>query len=291
MTPSTDTIVSKPRLLFRPDPVLGWSLTPGHAVQVAYREGVVQRIGADGWRQVPGRDQASGPRLAVYGCSFTYGTGLTDAETYVARLQAAVPDLRLLNRGIGGQGTVQNFLQFRRDIAAGAVDAAIFAIIGDHRFRNIPHPSRMRQYLSPEWSALGVEHVPVLRRDGAGRPHIAYLPIWQPAIVRGGFEAFLPDEWMITGATLAVLGMIREVAAAHRIPVGFALLDGRSPAFNTAVLANCETCLDISVPLDAAHTHLPHDRHPNARANALYAERLLPLARALGGKATAGGAA
>lgn len=281
-------IVSKPRLLFRPDPVLGWSLTPGHAVRVAFRDGVVQRIGADGWRQVPGHSAATGPRLAVYGCSFTYGTGLSDEETYVARLQAALPEIRLLNRGIGGQGTVQNLLQFRRDIAAGAVDAAIFAIISDHRFRNIPHPSRMRQYLSLEWSSLGVEHVPVLRRGGAGRPRIVYLPIWQPVIARGGFEAFLPDDWMITDATLAALDMIREEAAAHQIPVGFALLDALAPAFNTAVRARCESCVDISVPMDAAHTHRPHDRHPNAHANVLYAERLQPLARTLGETARSG---
>ena len=105
MAPSaTGPVVAKPRLLFRPDPVLGWSLSPGHGVAVGFRDGVIQRIGDDGWRHVPGTGTASGPRVAVYGCSFTYGTGLADDETFVARLQTDRPDLRMLNRGVGGHG-------------------------------------------------------------------------------------------------------------------------------------------------------------------------------------------
>lgn len=285
MTQPPVKTVDKPRLLFRPDPVLGWALSPDHAVRVRFREGVVQRIGPDGWRRVPpppGAGAGPRPQLAVYGCSFTYGTGLRDEETFTARLQQALPNLLIRNRGIGGQGTVQNLLQFRRDIAAGAVDAAIFAIISDHQTRNIPHPQRMRQYLHPEWYRLGVEHVPVLRRDGAGRCRIAYLPIWQPAIERGGFEVFLPDACMQAEATLAALSMVVETAAAAAVPLRFALLDDLDPDFNRAVLARFSAAIDISVPSDAAHSFHPYDRHPNVAANALYAERLLPVARDLG---------
>lgn len=284
MTPSPVKTVAKPRLLFRPDPVLGWALSPHHAVRVRYREGVLQHIGADGWRHVPpppGGLPPEAPQLAVYGCSFTYGTGLTDDETFTALLQRTLPDTVIRNRGIGGQGTVQNLLQFRRDIAAGAVDAAVFAVISDHQTRNIPHPQRMRQYLSPEWYRLGVEHVPVLRRDGTGAGRIAYLPIWQPAIKRGGFEVFLPDARMQAEATLAVLDMVQDTAAEAGVPVHIALLDALDPDFNAALLDRFAAASDISVPSDAAHTFLPHDRHPNIAANRLFADRLAPIARAL----------
>lgn len=285
MTPQTIKTVAGPRLLFRPDPVLGWALSPGCAVRVEFRDGVTQRIGADGWRIVPPPEPAgqapTGPQLAVYGCSFTYGTGLTDDETFTARLQRALPGIVIRNRGIGGHGTVQNLLQFRRDIAAGAVDAAIFAIISDHRTRNIPHPHRMRQYLGPVWYQLGVEHVPVLRRNGAGHRRIAYLSIWQPVTKQGGFDVFLPDEYMLTQATLAALDLVQETAATAGIPVHFALLDGLDPDFNAAVLHRFAAASDISVPSDDAHTFRPHDPHPNVAANALFAERLGPVAEAL----------
>lgn len=274
-------IVTKPRLLFRPHAVLGWSLTPEYAVRVRFRPEVVQQIAADGWRRIPGRAEQSPPRLAFYGCSFTYGTGLADDETFVARLQQALPEARLLNRGIGGHSTVQNFLQFRRDVAEGQIDTAIFAIISDHRFRNIAHPQRMQQFLSGEWYELGVEHVPVLRQGRDGQNTITYVPLWQPALQQGGFDAFLPDDHMIDGATLAILAEIHDLAQIKDIPIRFALLDQLDPAFNAAVQICFKSTIDISVPLDNAYSFLPHDPHPNVTANQIFADRLCQTAKGL----------
>jgi hypothetical protein len=283
MTTSPSKIVAKPRLLFRPHPVLGWSLTPNYGVRVRFRPEIVQNIDSGGWRRVPKPEsgQGNGARLAVYGCSFTYGTGLADSETYVARLQRDLPDVQMLNRGIGGQSTVQNFLQFRRDAQAGAVDAAIFAIFSDHRFRNIAHPQRMRQFLSKEWYELGVEHVPVLRQGRNGRNTITYVPIWQPALQQGGFDAFLPDDHMIDTATLAILTEIEDLARVHGLPIRFVLLDRQDPGFNAAVRDQFPTTLNVSVPLDKQHCFMPVDMHPNQTANRIYASRLLEPAKDL----------
>lgn len=281
MTHRPENIVGKPRLLFRPDPVLGWGLTPDHCVRVGFRDDVIQRIGPDGWRCVPGAGNTDRPNLAIYGCSFTYGTGLADDETFTALLQHDLPELNILNRGVGGHGTVQNLLQFRRDIAKGLVDAAVFAIISDHRFRNVAHPVRMQAFLNPEWYTLGVEHVPVMRREQSGQVRIEYIKLWQPILQRGGFNVFLPDEYMVTAATLAVLEEVTAFAATHRIPIRFALLDQLDPAFNSVVTARFPTTLDVSVPHDADHAFLPMDIHPNVKANQLFATRLRPAVEAL----------
>lgn len=281
LTTALEKIVTKPRLLFRPDPVLGWGLTPDHGVRVGFREGIVQHIGPDGTRYVPGALEAKGPAVAIYGCSFTYGTGLSDEETYCALLQRAVPGARILNHGIGGHGTVQNYLRLRRDITSGAVDAAIFAIISDHRFRNIAHPQRMHQYLKREWYELGVEHVPIARMDAAGNAHVTHVPIWQPMIKREDLSLFLPDDYMINSATLAVLQLVRDLAERARIPLCFALLDSLDPCFSAAVTDRYGDTVDVSTPYDQDHTFLPHDIHPNAHANALFAERLTPVVGSL----------
>lgn len=270
-------VVSKPRLMFQPDPVLGWRLSPDHAVRVGFRRDILQHVATDGWRVVPDSEAAPGPRVAIYGCSFTYGTGLADDETFTALLQRDLPTLRILNRGIGGHGTVQNLLQLRRDITAGAIDAAVFAIISDHRFRNIAHPQRMRQYLSRDWYHLGVEHVPVAQLDTEGRVEIVYPPIWQPVLREADFQIFLPDDHMINLATLAVLDVIRDTAEAAGIPLQFVLLDALDPNFNTTVRTQFPETRDISHPYDREHTFLPHDIHPNAKANILFADRLQPL--------------
>ncbi|WP_147114475.1 hypothetical protein [Tateyamaria sp. syn59] len=278
MTPSEPNIVSTPRALFRPDPVIGWSLTPGYQVNVGFRPGVVQRIDPDGWRHVPGSDgNKAGLRVGLYGCSFTYGKALADEETFAGQLQAQLPDLRILNRGISGHGTVQNLLQLRRDIARQAVDVAVFNIIGDHRYRNIAHPYRMRQYLAPAWHRQGIEHVPVARLASDGRPEIVYHPIWQPVTRDAVFHIFLPDDFMINLASAAVLNLVQETAQAANMPVAFALLDEMDPAFNRMVQDRLDRVHDIATPHDAHHRFLPDDAHPNVAANTHYANGLLPI--------------
>lgn len=281
MNSNVQKLVAKPRFLFRPHPVLGWSLTPNYGVKVRFRTGIIQSIGSDGWRSIPCASDNVGPRLAVYGCSFTYGTGLADEETFTAQLQNAMPDARILNRGIGGQGTLQNYLQFRRDIAQAQVDAAVFAIISDHRFRNIAHPQRMKQYQKRDWYELGIEHVPILRQGRAGRLQIRYVPIWQPSLQHRNFEDFLPDDHMIDTATLAVLREIRRHADAHKIPTGFVLLDNLDPDFNDLVLKSFKGTRDVSVTLDKKFSFQPLDPHPNAQANLVFAEKLYPIAKDL----------
>ncbi|MBN8290538.1 hypothetical protein JI664_01035 [Rhodobacter sp. NTK016B] len=276
MPAKPENTVAKPRLLYRPDPVIGWSLTPEYSIKVGFRPDVIQTIDADGWRHVPDRPKA-GSRLGVYGCSFTFGTGLADAETFCAVLQRDLPTVRVLNRGIGGHGTVQNLLQFRRDIRKGRVDAAVFAIISDHRFRNIAHPQRMRQYLVREWHSLGVEHVPVARLNADGRVRFVYHPIWQPVIRDAEFDIFLPDEYMINAATLAVLALVQETAQAADVPLRFVLLDALDPEFSRAVMDRFPQTIDVSTPYDQEHTFLPKDLHPNVAANRLFADRLVPF--------------
>ncbi len=288
MTPKTENVVAAPRLLFSPDPVIGWSLTPEYAVRVGFRKGILQHIAQDGWRYVPNTPE-TGPKVAIYGCSFTYGTGLADDETFTAQLQRALPKTHILNRGVGGHGTVQNLLQLRRDIANGAVDAAVFALISDHRFRNIAHPQRMRQYLNPAWYKLGVEQVPVARMDASGRAYILYHPIWQPVIRQADFQIFLPDEYMITAATLAVLELVRETARAAKVPLQFVLMDSLDPVFNTIVQNRFADTVDISTPYDQAHTFMPQDIHPNVTANSLFAGRLQPLIAKLCDRLPTGG--
>lgn len=277
MPQAPEKIVAVPRLLFRPDPVIGWSLSPMHAVRIPYRPGqMMQHIGPDGWRRVPEQPEV-GQNIAVYGCSFTYGTGLADEETFCALLQKEYPDHRILNRGIGGHGTVQNLLQLRRDIAAGAVDAAVFAIISDHRFRNVAHPQRMRYYLKPQWHKLGVEHVPVAKITSGGKVEIDYCALWQPVIRDADFDMFLPDDYMLNVATLAVLDLVRTTAQEAGIPLRFVMLDQHDPDFNAALIERFSDAVDASTPEDSEHTFLPRNQHPNDHANTLFAQRLGPV--------------
>lgn len=276
--------VPLPNKIFKPDPLLGWRLSPGGLIEMAFRPAVAQTVNADGWRHVPDSPVKAASNLAIYGCSFTFGTGLSDEETYPAQLQSAFPRIRILNRGIGGHGSVQNYLQFRRDVKHGLVDAAVFGIISDHRFRNVPHPQRMRQFLNRHWYEKGVDRVPTARMTRNGELQIEYVPIWQPVLLDNNIEVFLPDVYMVDQATLLVLRSICEFAKQRGIPVSLAILDQLDTEFNQLLMNSIPEVMDVSTPYDQEHTFIPHDLHPNPRANYLFAQRLIPTVQELIGR-------
>lgn len=272
-------IAKKPREIFRAHPIYGWTLTPGRRVSVRFRPGITQSIDEDGNRRVPPNPQAEvvTHRLNIYGCSFTYGTGLADDETYAALLQQRLPEARITNKGVGGHSNVQSLLRFRDDIRSGQVDAAIFSIISDHRYRNLPHPKRMKAHLSPDWYRIGVEHVPHARLNRSGEIGIRFTPIWQPSLLGADFSIFLPDQHVLDLVALGILEQTVKLAKTSEIPIIIALLDQLDPEFNELVTNRFEMAHDISTPYDAEHNFIPTDIHPNQRANRRFAERLLPL--------------
>lgn len=270
-------IANVPRKIFKSHPIFGWTLTPNKQVKVGFRQSVVQNMDDSGNRYTPRpKIDPPGKKLTFYGCSFTYGTGLKDTETFVALIQAELPDLLVTNKGVGGHSSVQALLRFRADIIAGNVDAAVFGVISDHRYRNFPHPYRMKAHLSEDWYKLGVEQVPHARLNREGGVDIVFTPIRQPGLLHGDIEVFLPDENVLDLITLAVFREIQKLANEHNVPVIFALLDQLDPCFNTLVTRSFSEAFDVSTPYSPDFTFQPHDLHPNAVANQYFSKQLLP---------------
>lgn len=249
-------------------------------MDVRFRTNVIQNIDSNGNRLTPSQQVPSGAKkLAIYGCSFTYGTGLMDSETYSALLQQALPELRVINKGVGGHSSVQSLLRFRADIAENNVDMAIFGVISDHRYRNFPHPYRMKAHLSDDWYKLGVEQVPHAKLNRAGNIDIVFTPVWQPSLLRNDFEVFLPDEYVLDLIAVEIFKEILVLARANRIPVIFALLDQLDSQFNHLMIKTFSETHDISNPYNEAYTFIPRDIHPNPLANQCFAEKLEPILR------------
>ncbi len=274
---------STPRQIFRPNGLLGWSLSPNSELRVPFRESaVIQHIDASGWRRVCSAEQARGPRLGVYGCSYVYGTGLKDEETLCSLLQAQRPDLTLRNRGVGGHGTVQAYLQLRDDLRQGRSEGAIIGVISDHLYRNRPHPYRMQAFLDPLWSQIGIEYVPQALRRRDGGLQIEMVSCWQPSLRQSLPELFLPSIRDLSDLLIDLLKMITELGTQYGVPVLVALLDQIDPDFNRAVLRCIPEAIDVSVPHTQEFTFMPLDIHPNAEAQLAFARGLsAPLRMAM----------
>lgn len=275
----TNNITTKPRKIFRPHPVFGWTLTPSKQVKVPFRTDIIQNIDELGNRYNPytSSNSSAKTKLSIYGCSFTYGTGLADTETFAALLQQALPNTIITNMGVGGHSSVQSLLRFRADILENKVDVAIFGVISDHRYRNLPHPYRMKAYLSPDWYQIGVEQIPHARLNRTGNIDIEFTPIWQPSLLRNDFNIFLPDEHVLDLIFIEIFKEIISLANENKIKIVIALLDQLDSQFNQLMIDTFSEVHDISTPYNKTYTFIPDDIHPNQLANQFFSDQLLPI--------------
>ncbi len=106
------------RLHLQYDPELGWSHVPDTHLVDFYGPGRHLTINPQGFRasraiaSEPPRDRL---RALCVGDSFTLGTGVDDADTWCAQLEALEPRLETVNMGQRGYGVDQLYLWLRRD--------------------------------------------------------------------------------------------------------------------------------------------------------------------------------
>ena len=105
-------LISDRNPFMRPDPFLGWSLKPT-AVDPEGR-----RTNSDGiktareFSKIPAADRI---RIAAFGDSFTYGSDVSDEESWTEQLAGVDAHLEVLNFGVAGYGLDQAYLRYRRD--------------------------------------------------------------------------------------------------------------------------------------------------------------------------------
>jgi hypothetical protein len=108
--------------LHRPDPEIGWVLT-SDAIRLPHRlldaQGTVQYdvvYSVMAGQRRTSATPAGGPALITAGCSFTFGHGLNDEDTWPWMLQEKLPDYRVINVGSMGYGTDQALLAAEREV-------------------------------------------------------------------------------------------------------------------------------------------------------------------------------
>lgn len=140
VVPATLNAFGHAPLMTRIDDELGWVTVPGQYTYSTTGEAVHRidvTVDADrtrGGAQPP----SSKEEVWFFGCSFTFGWGVTDGDDFVARLAAKLPRYRLRNFGVPGYGTVQSLLRFRQELAAAKAPPrlVIYGQIDQHDIRN-----------------------------------------------------------------------------------------------------------------------------------------------------------
>jgi len=126
--------------LFEHDELVGHRMIPGARIRFAGPEFDVQfEINKAGFRQdadvSPDRRPRS-RRILLVGDSFTFGQGVATGERFGEKLSAALPNVEVVNMGLSGTGTDQQFLLYRRDGVKYEPDLVLLCYMTENIRRN-----------------------------------------------------------------------------------------------------------------------------------------------------------
>ena len=286
--------------LYTGDASVGYAMRPGrYTVRFPTGRSFDVTHGPDGLRSVrpPERDAAAGARgLWIFGCSFSYGWGVDDAETYAWRLQERLPEWDVVNFSVNGYGTLQSLLQLERALRerpAPAVVVLAYAAFHDERNtflrqrrKRVAPFSQLGPLVQPfarvgEEGALRVEMAEVTYREWPGMRQSALVHSAEQSWNR--LEVDRVDSAAVTRAIVDRFIATARGAGARVIVAGIA---GRfAPVLEHAGARGAEPlvlAVDLSQP---GMRNPPPDGHPSPRAHAQYAARLRrAIAGGSGGK-------
>jgi hypothetical protein len=121
------------RSLHRADPLLGWALQSGpmeYRHTLSDKNGIVQYdvvysvVNGQRRTSLPGAgahgstdaEPTEGPVVIAAGCSFTFGHGVSDQDSWPWQLQEKLPQYRVMNTGVMAYGTDQALMAAERQV-------------------------------------------------------------------------------------------------------------------------------------------------------------------------------
>ncbi|NBR84027.1 MAG: SGNH/GDSL hydrolase family protein [Verrucomicrobia bacterium] len=281
--------------LFRPLPEGGFGHFPG-AFKVTLPDGYEFRVthGTNGLRVTHPPLAANAkprPELWVLGCSLTHGWSLNDEDTYPWRVQAALPEFEVVNGGVSGYGTLHQRLLFQELLKQRSKPAVVVVAYGlFHDFRNTY--VRIWQKGFAPYNRLPDLVYPFARLNESGQLTYDAAPATYAEWPLQRQSALM--HWMEQNANLAEERRVRSHAVSRALLANWAgaCLKEGIPFIVAGISSDAapmlEWCraagikaVDISVPLtEPGNTNAPHDGHPSAKANRVYAEMLVAFLKA-----------
>lgn len=226
----------------------------------------------------------------VMGCSLTHGWCLNDEETYPWLVQEQFPDYEVINCGVEGYGTLQTRLQFQELLQQRGKPHTVVLAYGTFQdFRNTF--IRVRQKSIAALNFLGPMEQPYARFNDKGDLDYFMAPVvyreW-PLMRQSALVHFLEDryntwearrsksEWISAELILRFAHYCKE----QGIQFVLAGISSDSGGMLEFCRQRGVKVVNISVVLaEPGNTNLPHDNHPSAKANRVYAQRLTDFLR------------
>lgn len=165
----------------RHDPLLGWRLVASYRSKQGDES--TNSAAMRGRREYAVEKPDGVLRVLVVGDSMTYGYAVADDETYAARMEELLPGAEVLNFGVNGYGTDQQFLHWREDGRKYRPDVVLLGFHIDDFHRNVVF---VREHAKPRFVDDGdgfrLAGVPV-PTDGVLLRSLSPVPAWRPRLL------------------------------------------------------------------------------------------------------------
>jgi hypothetical protein len=287
----------KPDYAYVANDSLGISLKPGnYSITLNKKVHFSATHTAHNQRQTPySAADSIEQSIAFLGCSFTYGYGVNDTETFVSKLQQKHANWSLLNYGVIGYGTVQSLIQLKDIIRKGETDAVILNFSSFHFMRNaLTQTYRKNLKLGYAHSSESVDSV----------MHNARFPYINACDCKPQYADWtnMHDNW--TGREyLASINWIQTLNEQYKdskidaLELTTCLLKKMQKLCQEAHIKFAVVCLDSTTETDQLHSKLttipwldvkfdfesksktfaPYDSHPNAAGHQYITEKIDPF--------------
>jgi hypothetical protein len=276
---------------YQADSLLGYKGKPGHfdlVLSDSLRFSVMHD--SEGWRiTAPDSvDRDSLQEIWIFGCSFTHGYGVNDDQNFPWLLQQAIPQYRIRNFGMDGYSTLHAWLLLQNLVADGKRPAAVILAHGAfHEQRNTAN-RYWHKALHGQQIAEDIRY-PFLRFDENDSLRLQYSKLEYhllPLQKQLALLALIEEEWnqseedglRSSYITEVLIERINELC--HKIKAKFILAGIYQHPQTSKMLEifhlDQVATVDISQELSKPEMRiLPGNGHPNAKAHALMADKLL----------------
>jgi lysophospholipase L1-like esterase len=188
-------------LAYRYDAELGWFPREGEARTFVGSRTIHVRHNAAGFRDAE-HGAKTRPRLALLGDSFVWGYDAEAEERFGERLQARLPAWEVLNLGVSGYGTDQEYLLARRVLPDLRPDVVVlFFSLNDSR----DNRTNFR---------YGAYYKPYFERDETGRLALRGVPVPRSLAYRFAQHPWLFKSYLARGAA----SLLFRPAPERRVP-------------------------------------------------------------------------
>jgi hypothetical protein len=246
------------------------------------------------------KDSIAKPRVVFYGCSFTYGSAVSDKASYPFILQQKFPQLQIENRAVPSYGQVQLLMELRNNPNyLMGVDHLIINYLSFHNERNSMNRNyreklrlgfllsqRDRKELSANFAypyavleedSLYIKQLEI-KRIKSFFPLRRYLAISQQAELV--LNHLLQNEQEELATTEAIFKEIASHCRQKGVAVSVSFMDNKDQRI--ALQKSCKhlniNTIDLSIDWSKEENSLlPVDPHPSGIAHQLFAQKLQPL--------------